>query len=400
MPKWQVIRSASWAKELLMTFIGATLSIVLTFGTAHFVDEKQKREDGRQTAMMVIHDMENTAELFRNYVSEEERQFNLSQHVLAHANSIDALNDDTVMAFATYITASASDLYNYDNSSEQLFLSSQDSWKTINNPAFIDAVQEFFHMRQQIYTALNTDQFFAKPVTHNEYFSMLMNSSATQTLDTVFWVDYVKTFVPQRKVRVFIDYSFARRRYFNQYADLFMSMANRCKFMMGISDDQLAQYVRNKARIGKPLKNKQLVGTWRVQTADDLYIERSYARDHTFTHHIIQYMSYSCYTGQIALHCYLHGTWDIQGDSLIIYQNSDYSTSFDRSNIHYQPEAEPTIDNLLAVWQQSVDASLGAQSNDSTDQRKSVFASIDDTGNKVELRYDDEVLYLTRITDQ
>ena len=89
-PKWQVIRSASWAKELLMTFIGATLSIVLTFGTAHFVDEKQKREDGRQTAMMVIHDMENTAELFRNYVSEEERQFNLrSNHrpqrtILAH----------------------------------------------------------------------------------------------------------------------------------------------------------------------------------------------------------------------------------------------------------------------------------------------------------------------------
>ena len=58
MPKWQAIRSADWAKELLMTFIGATLSIILTFGTAHFLDQKQQREDGRQTAMMVIHDME------------------------------------------------------------------------------------------------------------------------------------------------------------------------------------------------------------------------------------------------------------------------------------------------------------------------------------------------------
>ena len=58
MPKWQAVRSASWAKELLMTFIGATLSIVLTFGTAHFVDQKQKLAEGRQTAMMVIHDID------------------------------------------------------------------------------------------------------------------------------------------------------------------------------------------------------------------------------------------------------------------------------------------------------------------------------------------------------
>ena len=54
MPKWQAIRSANWAKELLMTFAGATLSIILTFGTAHVLDEKQQREDGRQTAMMVM----------------------------------------------------------------------------------------------------------------------------------------------------------------------------------------------------------------------------------------------------------------------------------------------------------------------------------------------------------
>ena len=44
MPKWQKILSKSWPKELLMTFIGATLSIILTFGTAHIVGEKEKKK--------------------------------------------------------------------------------------------------------------------------------------------------------------------------------------------------------------------------------------------------------------------------------------------------------------------------------------------------------------------
>ena len=78
-PKWQTITSAAWAKELLMTFIGATLSIILTFGTAHFVDQKQQREDARQMAMMVIHDIDNTAQRFKDYAKIEELYYNNAQ---------------------------------------------------------------------------------------------------------------------------------------------------------------------------------------------------------------------------------------------------------------------------------------------------------------------------------
>ena len=62
MPKmYQHFVRNSMMKELFMTFIGATLSIVLTFGTAHYIDLREKKALGRQTAMMVIHDMDNTS---------------------------------------------------------------------------------------------------------------------------------------------------------------------------------------------------------------------------------------------------------------------------------------------------------------------------------------------------
>ena len=88
LPKWQLIRSASWVKELLMTFAGATLSIILTFGTAHFLDQKEQRADGRQTAMLLIHDMEISADLFKHYAKEEEKGFNCAQVVIAGIDSL------------------------------------------------------------------------------------------------------------------------------------------------------------------------------------------------------------------------------------------------------------------------------------------------------------------------
>ena len=393
MPKWQAIRSANWAKELLMTFIGATLSIILTFGTAHILDKKQQREDGSQTAMMVIHDMENTAEIFQSYATMEEQYFNIAQSVRTNKDN-GQVNSDSLLALVSYLIVSSGESYTFDDSGERVFLSSQEVWKTIDNPSFIDAVQEFFQSRRQIYNALNSDRFFAKPISNDEYFQLVLENPDPQGLDTAFWVNVTKKYIERPEVSIFIDYSFVRRRYFNEYADNFRSMANRCKFMMGITDEELMRYVQNKSRIGKPLKDQKLIGKWQAQTADDLYVEKEFRKDHTSRTHMRQYMSYSYYTGQIVLDCTLYGTWDIQGDSLITTQLSDYTYDFDKSNIHYQPKYEETINTLLETWKQSVIVSL--ENMTKGEQRKSVFASIDPSGNKIELRESEGVIYLTR----
>ncbi len=396
MPKWQTIKSASWAKELLLTFAGATLSIILTFGTAHFVDQKEQKAEGRQTAMMVIHDMENSAEIFREYVKQEEQCFNTSQYVRENKHDMDAIGVDSLLAFVTYVTASAGQNYVFDDSSERTFFSSQDAWRNINNAAFIDAVQDFYHHRRVIYSVLNKDYLFSKPVSNGEYYQLLLESPNWQELDTAFWVNCAKRYVERKDVDIYVGYSFVRRRYFNEYADTFRSMANRCKFMMGISDEELAQYVQNKARTGKPLTERKLVGQWKMQTADDLDAEREYRSDHTFTTSFVQYMSYSYYTGQIVLKCTLNGSWELRGDSLITEQHPDYSYSFDRSQIHYQPEQEEAVERLIEAWRQSVIASLDQMTKAQGEQQKSVFASIDASGNKIELRDADGVVYLIR----
>ncbi|MBO6080704.1 MAG: hypothetical protein J6P54_07050, partial [Bacteroidales bacterium] len=52
-----------WLKDLLMTFIATTFSIVLTFGTAALIDKRQKEKSKRQMVMYVLYDMNRSIEL-------------------------------------------------------------------------------------------------------------------------------------------------------------------------------------------------------------------------------------------------------------------------------------------------------------------------------------------------
>jgi hypothetical protein len=77
-------------------------------------------------------------------------------------------------------------------------------------------------------------------------------------------------------------------------------------------------------------------------------------------------------------------------------QRRDYSYEFDRSQIRYQPDQEEAINHLLEAWRQSVIVSLEQMTNAEGEPRHAVFASIDASGNKMELRDNEGAIYLIR----
>lgn len=381
MPKWQKIRSASWAKELLMTFAGATLSIILTFGTAHFIEEKEKREDGRQAAMMAIHDMENSADIFHLLAKEEEKCFDIAQEILAKRDCLDSISQDTLVIFSEYLLSARAKQYYYDDASERIFLSSQEVWKNINNATFIDAVQTFYHERRLIYNDLNEQKFFRKPVPQEDYYNLLLNGNdVVQDLHP-----FVKAHLDSKSVQFYIKYSFARRRYYNSFADKFTSLANSCKFMMGISDAELAEYVENHTRTGKQLKEKQLLGNWQMQTTAELYMQHEYRRDHSFSYNIVNYISYPYYTGQVEFKYALNGTWEMVGDSLITWLTPGYEYEVDHSKINYASGMEETINQLMEQWDQAIKEARETMLAEGA-KRRAFFVSVDETGDKIEMR--------------
>ena len=58
MPKFEHDQKGKgWLKELLMTTLATTISIVLTFGTAAILERKQQEDNRRQITLMVISDI-------------------------------------------------------------------------------------------------------------------------------------------------------------------------------------------------------------------------------------------------------------------------------------------------------------------------------------------------------
>ena len=385
LPKWQMIKSQNWAKELLMTFIGTTLSIILTFGTADYLEEKQKRADGRQTAMMVIHDMENTATYFEQLEKEEEKYFNSALYVLEHQNEIDSIPTDTMSAFVQYVVASGTQFYNYDASSETLFLSSQDVWKNINNASFIDAVQDFFSYRRVVFESLNRDGMFTRPISNEEYYAMIFTGKDVEETIDNFYTNFMKKYVTSGRVKAYVNYSFSRRQRFSGFAESFRAKANRCKFMMDISDAELREYVASRNRSGKPVKEHELVGRWRVGAVTNYHVEREFFKDHTYTNTIINYVSYAYYTGQFVYTYTFHGSWELKGDTLIRVQYPECEFSMDKSKMSYSKDKEAMIREMLASWEESL---LEDKSHfeASGEQRKLELVSIDASGEKIETR--------------
>ena len=87
--------SGSVARELLLTTIATTISIVLTFGVSAYFEHKKKKSDARLMAMMVIHDMENTALQLRQASEQADQQAEPARYVWENFYRLDDIGEDT-----------------------------------------------------------------------------------------------------------------------------------------------------------------------------------------------------------------------------------------------------------------------------------------------------------------
>ncbi len=132
-----------WLKELLMTFLGTTISIVLTFGTAAWLDHKQQIKNRRQTAMMVIANIEDFAQNM-SYVDSMlvEWDSTLTRITTLPRDSVLRLNDDEVQAFFTALFGAV--LLQRDKTAENIFTNDISTWRDVGNLLFIRNVGECY----------------------------------------------------------------------------------------------------------------------------------------------------------------------------------------------------------------------------------------------------------------
>lgn len=374
----------TWWKELLLTFLGTTISIVLTFGTTHWLDLKAKKAAGRQMAMMAIHDIDETLQFYKELGKKEKDNIEVVQYVVNNLDKVNSISDDTLEIVYDYLVRDRELII--DDSKEKIFHSSPETWKNIDNPLFIDVVQQFYFERRNYYENLNTDPIMRPPFSAEDNFNYAVD------MPSIDLMMHLKRLVPKmlndKRVKGFIDFSFARQHFYSSVVNEWQQKSDQCKFLMGITDEELKEYVEKRNRTGRSLKESELVGKWTSTSSSEEYMEETieFKKDHSFVYILSKTHVHPAYSGQMVYTANVDGTWSLEGDSLIRNYNLGAYYTLDTSGITYAEEMKDSVQRYIKRTQEMLDK------QNELYKVKPVFGGrtanvifIDRSGNKVEM---------------
>jgi hypothetical protein len=370
---------SSVTKELLMSVIGTTISIVLTFGTAYLIDNHQRKAEGRDIAMMVIHDIDQYVEIFREEAEEDTERHDLTMYVLEHIDSIEAIPSDTIDMVISYISYLEGYGYKFDESVEKTFQSNQDIWRSIDAPSFIDNARAYFHNRRMIFQLLNSSTSFRRPVDQEQIRQVY--AAALRSGKDVDWYAFLRKTLQEEDVLLYIQLHYQRQSILNSTADSFQDMSNRCKFIMSITDEELQAFLDKRKRTGEKLTDSKLIGRWSTQEDQPQTFE--FKKDHTFKQILVFRYPSLAYRGYLNVTHTYTGSWKIKKDTLYRYFDADFDFKIDRSSINYSPEKRDTVEQILKKVEAFTIEQKKKQDRDTIVRA----AVIDRSGNKVELTF-------------
>lgn len=385
------------AKELLMTVIGTTISIVLTFGTAHLVEQSQKRAAGRQTAMMAIHDLDEAVTELRRLARQEDENFKLASYLMNNIDRLGGIGQDTILTVQQFITKGE---MHFSDATERTYLSSQDSWKNIDNAKFNDIMQYFYQSRKQCYDEFNNHYMWRQPLSQEEEYELLISSEGYD-------IDYAAVLSKKlldKRVKAFIEFAPARQRRYNYVADAWQQLSNQAKFALGITDEEMKTFLKEKERHGEPLDLKDLPGLWVATQSADIETSFEFKKDKTMIYTVANYLANPFYSGRLTFTQKRQGTWLLVGDSLFLQFAKDFDYIVDDSQITCSPQMKDSVEGFVSHLRAQYEQVKKQVVEEGGTVEMRCAAFIDESGSKIELSRtrkdndeEEEILeYLTR----
>jgi hypothetical protein len=156
----------------------------------------------------------------------------------------------------------------------------------------------------------------------------------------------------------------------SQLLDYWTKKNNENKFLMGITDRELEDYVSSISKKGIPLTRSKLLGHWGVISGDQT-TEYVFRGDHSYTFvndYASSYTKMKAFSGRLKMTVSYRGEWAFQGDSLVM--TPDYST------------ADVKVDPSDLVPEENMQDSLDAWVNDYRERYSDHFRDLADQGDR------------------
>ena len=397
MEKKTTRKKIDW-QQFFITVIGTAIGVALTFVVSGILERRNKAQAQRLTAIMVIHDIDNTVNIFQSWKDNEEKGKALLVYALEHKDQKEAIPSDTLMNVLNLLVRSKTE-YHFDTSKEQIFNSDADTWQNLENMKFIDNVQEFFYERQRFLEIANNAEWFREPIPDEEFMQVIMNSGwvTEEEYFTELWA-FLRDKLHDKRVAYYINVSHARVEALTQYIDKFTLLNEENKFIMGITDQELEDYVNSLHNNGIALTKGDLPGRWLFASRDQ-NMEYIFHSDNTYTYSNAKNSSYvktPYWSGVYTVKVTYKGTWALQRDSLVL--TPDYASSdvlLDPSGIVVEKDGEKNLADWLNQYQETTLNYF--REEDDKEYQYAVKARLDSSRDKMEwTEADGTVRYMKR----
>ncbi|MBP5650772.1 MAG: hypothetical protein J6X01_06845 [Bacteroidales bacterium] len=347
----------SWWMQFLISVVGTAIGVGLTFAVSKAVENHNQEQAQRLTAMMVIHDIDETIDLLKAMKEKEDQSYNAAMFTMEHLDQMDSVPIDMIEKVLVFILADDQE-FRFNTSNEKVFHSSQDTWKNIGSIKFIDNAQTFFYERQEVQEVCNKADNWQRPVTMKEYNMMNVENGILTSEETrlLAW-KFLRDKLMDKKVQYFIHLSPWRSIQYKTFIDSWSRMNDENKFLMSITDEEMEDYVNKINRNGIAVTESSLVGTWIQSMTDGDSTVFEFHKDRTFTYVDVSTFltQHPDFHGNVIIRISGKGTWTIEKDSLVRKLDADaYETEVDVSHVVVQAGKESSLNESVKDYTQYV----------------------------------------------
>ena len=390
-------RRFNWG-QFFVTVLGTAIGVALTFVVNGIVARHNKEQAQRLTAIMVIHDIDNSVKIVKDMKAAEESDGELLRFALKQRDRLEGMPFDTLYRILGLLADSRSD-FSFDTSKEKIFNSDLDTWQNLGNMAFLDNAQNFYYNRQEFQSGVNQSGTWERPIPDEEYMNLVMGTGwVTREAFAAALLPFLKEKLHEDRVVYYINTSSNRLNYMTQVIDYWTGLNNENKFLMGITDRELEDYVNNINKKGISLTRSKLLGHWVLNVGDqtneyDFHGDRSYdfAVDYTSA-----FINTTFFYGRVKMKFFYRGQWAFQGDSLVL--TPDYSTAdviVDPSELVPEENMQDSLDSWVNWYREEGMASF--KEMEEKGEKRTVKARLDSSNDKMEwTEPDGAVRYLKR----
>ena len=262
-------------KELLMTFLGTTISIVLTFGTTALLDNRETAAQQRQTAIMSVYDIDEIIRMLKEDMEKEKVLSEVTNYVFTHQEELDSMSSDTLKMAVAYLVEDMTEKPEWaDDSKEKAFSGNIEVRQNMKYAQFYDNVRESYRLRRELLGHLEKDIEFSRPVSDTDYHQFVQQLDFTDfdtdgNLTENASRSLLRHAFQQRSTELYLRYFFRRRENYAYYIMYLIRLNRENKFMADITDDDMAEYVKKNVDKTMPVTAQQLIGTWEEQFVDN-----------------------------------------------------------------------------------------------------------------------------------